>query len=559
MNKEEKKILSAEGEIEDTKGTMRKKILVLVLLLLCVGALITLVIVRAGTPMVDFWTVSGSLPQNETKLAGVERIEAEVSERVDSRGTLALYESVGADGIVTQTVVNLRSGTVVASLKDEDATYAVSLYEVDGGSAWYSVTQRVGTDESAVYSFSMHDENGKMFAEKQSLTEMALDSLKFHTVLDLVRLEKDVFRIAENGTVKEAFTLSEFAVLPEFTGKAGNYYYRSETRGGAVAYYAYDDEATLTAIYHSPADAEDVNVFILSDGTLLSQYLTLVGESDSEYTFAKNGKKYKLHHVLVSARTGAKTQLDKLDFYIKDIISEDSDLRESGWNTSIDNLVFGYAIENFSLDEGDYAQIWALLSNRGKITSTVGDIVPAMHGMIIGVAKNRWIAKNLADEYFLLNEWGAILGRFPTLEKTECASRLFVYEKKIYSWDLALLYNMEENGVTEYTVVGSSVLMKTDEGEVLLYNGETQTVLTLVAKGEEGEVSVPDGSSLILLQKTVEGKAQCLLYNEVGDCLITIEAEEVVVFAHMIDGKCVAEILAESGETKTLYFASTRE
>ncbi|MBR2325559.1 MAG: hypothetical protein IKA53_05910 [Clostridia bacterium] len=563
MNTEDKKIISAEGEIEDARGTMRKKIVLLVLLFLCVGALITLVIIRAGTPMVDFWTVAGSLSRDKSEIASIERLEAVSGERKVAKGRLALYEYENDDGKKVQAVVHLLSGKTVAAFTDTDSlAYTVSLNAALGEAAWCAVLETALSD-APTYALSLLDENGTVFASKSEIDTLSALNALCDPVLDLVRFEQSVYRVEKNGSARLAFTLSAFADLPVLDEKVGDRYYHVESDlQGVDCWYVYDKDAQLCAIYRVPTEAKDARAYILSDGTIFSQYVTAEDASAAQYTFMKDGVKYKLHHEVISARTGEKTVIKDPDFYIapgeQSVISDDERMRAFGLNASMENLARGYRISDHILDMNAHALKAALLSNRGKITSFVGDIIPAMdQSTFVGVAKNRWVARNLADEYFLLNEWGYVIGRFPSLATaadTALAAEIFVHQKKIYDWDLDLLYDMEENDVIDFELVGSSVLMRKAEGEVLLYDGEKQSVTVLSNKGEEKKIETRS-SSLIFVEQTVEEKKQIDVYNEGGTLLITLEADSVEVYTSTLDGRYVAELLVKSGESTALYLA----
>ena len=561
----EKKVTVADGDIADEKGTMRKKILLLVLLLLCVGALIALVVIHSGTPLVDFWAVSGPIAQDKTEIVSVEKVE-DVSGQCTGRvGRLALYEDVNADGKKVQRIVHIVRKEVLASLTDTDNTlYTVKLYGALGDSAWYALFEQTAAAEP-VYRVSLYDEGGKAFAEKKDITSRDALNTLYSPILDLVCFDREVYRIDARGNAKSAFTLGTFAELPVFDEKIADHYYHTETDAkGVTCWYVDNNNAELTAIYRAPTEALDVRSFVLSDGTLFTQYVTEADASVAEYTFVAAGVKYCLHHDLLNVRTGERTALKEPTFYIAEngILSEDSELRARGLNASMDNLIMGYPIVNGTLDMNDHTLRAALFSNRGRITSFVGDIIPAMYGGgIFGVAKNRWVARNLADEYFLLNEWGTVIGRFPAFSSihTVLASKLFVHEGGIYNWDLALLYDMDAEGVVDFEIVGSSVLLRKAEGEVLLYDGTKQAVISLAEKNSGKKVSTEKGSSLILVEGESEGQKSFAVYNECGKLLITLAADRVDVVAHTVDGASIAELTVTSGVETALYIASTED
>ncbi len=561
---EDKDLVTVEAEVEEAakpKNEMRKKILLLVILLLCVGALIALVIFRSGIPLVDFWTVAGSFDAVDTEIAEVKKIEGTFGTRVGRKGALALYKHESADGKNTQTVVHLASGTVVASLSDTDTLrYGVVLHEADGA-AWYAVTKAAQGAEETLYSITLYDESGEAFAAKENMSLATLENLKFQPILDLVRFGNEVFRVEKNGTVRSAFTIGAFADLPAFDRKVGNYYFVEQAKnaeeGITEARFVYNEKGVLTATCHVPSAAVKASFFYLSDGTLLLQYATSVGEHTDDYTYAEKNSKYKLHHLLVSARDGAKNELKSLGFYITEILSDEEILKARGLNTGIDNLAWGYHVDNALLDTSDHCLSAVLLSNRGRISSEVGDIIPAMYGGAIrGIAKNRWVAMNLAEECFLLNEWGSAVGSFPRLdsEGLTVAEKLFIYEKGIYDWDLALLYDMKENGIEHYALAGSSVVMYKANGEVLLFDPDEKAPSVLVAAGSDKRVSVL-GAALIAVEQTVEGKKQYALYNEHNTHLITLEAEVLSSAYCDINGARTVEILAGT----SLYLATAED
>ena len=125
--------------MDEQKNLTRKKILILALLLLCVGALVVLIVFRACIPFVDFWTVAGSVDVIDTKIENIQKIEGVSGTRASSKGSLSLYESIDAEGKRTQTLVHLLRGEIVAALADtEELLHTVTLYET-GGVPWYSV------------------------------------------------------------------------------------------------------------------------------------------------------------------------------------------------------------------------------------------------------------------------------------------------------------------------------------------------------------------------------------------------------------------------------------
>lgn len=544
----------AEKELSPP-AEMKKKIVILVCLLACVAALIVLVVSRVGTPTIDFLTLSGSIETPQTNISALEKIEALCGARTDAKDALVLYEKTDADGLKTQYVLNIESGGVVASFADtQQVKHTVQLHLAENAS-WYSVCSVATAQGTERFSLSFFDAEGTCFAEKTDLSSAAFDALAYDTVLDLVLLDREVFRAGKNGAFKRAFTLETFASLPKFEEKAGNYYFIEEDG----AFFVYDADASLTATYRIPAAAQNFKRFYLSDGALLMQYVTAEGEHSDDYTYTENGQKYKLHQTLVSARNGEKTVLEDIPIFILKIFSEDSSFREQGLNANIDNLAIGYPVKDGVLEKNDYYIKSVLLSNRGRVTSSVGDIIPAMQGgLIFGIAKNRWVAKNLVGEHYLLNEWGSIVGRFPSDYETavEIAGKIFVYKQKIYDWDLNLLYDMEKNGVVSHTVVGGSVLMEKENAEFLLYDAKKKEAKPLVASGSGKEVSVLGG---ILIAVKENGSLRHDIYNENGTFLLEIEGDAVVAYRHIVDKAAVIELCVIKGEETEVYLATVEE
>lgn len=540
----------------EAKSDMRKKILILVLLLLCVGGLVALIVFRSGIPLVDFWTVVGSYETVETEMKKIEKIENVSGVRVDGKGVLALYSKSDANGKRTQSVVHLARGAVLATYQDtETVRYELSIYEASGA-AWYSVASVTEEDGDARYSLALCDIGGKEFAKQSDMTLVAYEKLAFARVLDLVRLGREVYRIEKNGTVRQAFTMGDFATLPALQRKVGDYYF---ILNGTEA-YIYNDKAVLTATYHVPASTMDAQIFILADGTLLAQYITFEGEGANDYTYSQGKERYKLHQILVSARNGAQTSLNDPEFFITSVLSDEDAIRKQGLNAGIANLVSGYYVKNALLDMSEHSLSTVLMSNRGRISSEVRDIIPAMYGgKIYGVAKNRWVAENLAGEYFLLNEWGSVIGNFPSdVASLTTASSIFVYDEKIYDWDLTLLYDMKDNGILSFALVGSSVLMYKDNGETLVFDPEKETAIMLLSSDSDKHACVL-GSALISVERTVEGKKQFAIYNERLELLQTIEADSITAIHQDVNGKRMVEIIATTASGTELYLATVKD
>ena len=545
-----------EPKEPDPKSSMRKKILILVLLLLCVGGLVTVIVVYSGIPIVDFWTVAGSFDPVETEMKSIEKVEGVSGTRTDSKGALTLYSKTDANGKKTQTVVHLLDKKVLATLEDSaDRFSKVALFEA-GEAAWYSVVTTMGAGSDVRYYVSLYDENGKCFAKRENLTLAAYQALPHTSVLDLVRLGQDVFRVASDGTVALAFTMDVFATLPNFDSKVEDYYFVLETN----TCYVYDEKAVLTATYHVPTGAVSSKIFVLSDGTLLAQYVTYEGENTDDYTYSIEKNKYKLHHILVSARNGAQTEMKNPEFFITSVISDEKELHRRGLNTGIANLAKGYYVKDSLLDLSEHALSTVLMSNRGRITSEVGDIIPAMYGgELLGVAKNRWVAKNLAGERFLLNEWGAVVGSFPgETYEIRMAASLFVCDGVIYNWDLEPLYNIRENGVIRFDLAGSSVVMYKENGETLLFDPEEGEAKQLAA-AESGKTVSVLGAALISVASGEEGNKKYELYNEHKELLLTVVATSIRARSLDVDGKRTVELLVTSGFSTSLYVATVED
>lgn len=540
----------------DPRSSMRKKILILVLLLLCVGGLVAVIVVYSGIPIVDFWTVAGSFDPVETEMKSIEKIEGVSGNREDSKGALALYSATDANGKKTQTVVHLLDKKVLASVEDSADRFSKITLFATGEAAWYSVVTTIGMGADTRYSIALYDESGKSFAERDNLTQAAYRALPHTSVLDLVRLGQDVFRVASDGTVALAFTMDAFATLPDFDSKVEDHYFVLD----ANACYVYNEKAVLTATYHVPSGAINSEIFILSDGTLLAQYVTYEGENAENYTYAVEKSRYKLHHVLVSARNGAQTEMKNPEFFIISVISDEKELHRRGLNTGIANLARGYYVKDSLLDKGAHALSSVLMSNRGRITSEVADIIPAMYGgELLGVAKNRWVAKNLAGERFLLNEWGAVIGRFPDeTSEIRMAASLFVCDSVIYNWNLEPIYNMRENGVLRYELVGSSVVMYKENGETLLFDPEEGEAKQLTPANTDQTVSVL-GSALISVATGANGNKQYAFYNEHKELLLSVEATDVRARSLDADGKRTVELLVTSGFSTSLYIATVED
>ena len=468
---------------------MKKKLLVLVAMLLCV---VTVLASCASSMKFEKVVGDGTYNDENPTLTTAAKVDVK-GEKVNAKGDLVVFKDT-TDGLDTWTVYNLATGATAwtatetkteAGATTTEVDYLVNLYTYDDEDvSWFKVTTTTTTvttvengpnDEDTKNAYSLRDAKGTEFATSNSKTATVVE------LLDLIRFDGKVYRIAKDGTIAYAFDLNDFAAMPAVTQKVGDYYYKvnvlEEEEGLVIAnaISVYNSNLELVAHHTAHSEVSYTTYHILNNGNVLFQYMLEESDTTEDYDLKMDGGYVTVQSYLINVETGKVKELN-LDFAIWGINARQSDADQWIYDEKVENLAIVTYFEDERMDYSATAKKLVSLSNKGKVNGEVNLIDNQAPEMPKLVANNRWIVSDLAGNKFLLNEEGEVMANVTAM--TNYNASFIMLNGKIYDWDLNVKYDMAENDVTVKAILDHGVLMTNDDGETLIYaNGEVKTLI----------------------------------------------------------------------------------
>lgn len=540
-------------------------------MLLCVVT----VLASCGASTMKFEKVVGDGTYNDenptlTQAAKLE-LKGELEKIEDYQGDLVLLKDTSTETFLsTYTVYNVATNaTVWTGTESRSATgdnYTAVTYEVAIEEVYHTSIVLVmkttvdyvdGHPKDPRYDYQCLTATG---AEIFSLTDVDMENMADGWMVeDLLCMDGKVYRIADDGSVAYAFDWSELRHTPdEDLKKVGDFYFDIASTSTSILIYNATLDLVTTYARPSYIDGDDFEFYALANGNVLVQYIENLGEFAEDYDFMKDGKKYDLHSFLINAESGKIKEL-KLDFYIQDIGFRNTN-NEDTWcfNEKIENIASGYFIEDQRLNTTYMVGKVVSLTNKGKIAGVIDDLIPNMKaGYMWQVATNRWVVFNLANECFLINEKGEVLGEITNaIRNGYNNSNAVVINNKIYDWDLNMKLDLTKEKVDsdDVEIMNHSVLFKNEDGEWKLYiNGEVKTLINK-ATAEEGKRTLTKLSKALYMitDTATEGTTKYEIYNDAGTLLTTVESMPEIVFA--ADSNKAVLFTCEDAEGKTVYY-----
>ena len=552
---------------------MKKKLLVLVAMLLCV---VTVLASCASSMKFEKVVGDGTYNDENPTLTTIAKLDVKGEiELEDSEGDLVIFKETSEEtGLSTYTVYNVALGknvwTGTETKTESGENYTRVRYEV-------SLLEQWGTTILSVMTMNLtatKTEDDYDYDTKIDVKAMAADGTEFLSITDvkesqmmnswfvedLLCLDGKVYRIADDGTVALAFEWSALRGKPEEDlRKLGNFYFEGDDDYIDI----YDASLNLIGTYYLPSYAEEGDFYVLSNGNILIQYSVMQDIMAEDYDYIESMAKFNLHSFLFNAETGKLKELD-LDFVVEDVWSYDADDEDWYFNEKIENVAWVSYIVDQRIDTSDAAIKMVALSNNGKDAGAIDNLIPNMDCEgLWHVATNRWIASNMAGQDFLLNEKGEILGEVSGIDWDEANANFFVLNGKIYDWDLNVKVDLSEQKCDDYEILEHSVLFENEDGELKLYvNGEVKTLIDkATAEAGKRDLEILSDNLYVIIDTATEGKVKYELYNDAGtlltaidnaifapDCLIyEADSNNAVVIAGM-------SVPAEGEAAKVVYY-----
>ena len=510
---------------------MKKKLLVLVAMLLCI-----VTVLSACGETVKFKKIVAEYVDENPTLTKAEVVSL-TGNVAGSQGDLLYFAGQNDSGAFVHTVYNVAENKkVFEATATETKAYSVELrngYYDDV--AWFAVTITEDGAEEDTVTKEIYDQNGI------KVTSFDTEDASMSGVADLIIVDTKAYRIAEDGTIAEAFEVSPLRDLPNVSSMNNGYYYDIEYiepapgSGDMIPEYIsiaiYDDELNAICYYEFPEYAYEGIFFALNNGNILVQYKVYEPWTAEEYTYMDDeGSKITLVSKLITAKNGKIKDLD-LDFVVLMADCRNGD----GWfdydelNEKIENVALVSYIEDGRVMGIDYANDGSeddllantsiiSLSNKGKDKGILDATVVAQAWLPEMVAENRWVIETLTGEEYLVNQKGKIVAE---IGEASIRGGYLIADGKLFNMDGELVYDYEEADLEfDDSATARGVFFEDEDGVITLYtNGESKTI---VAKDADREILAVYNSFFVVEDSTGDA-TKYEIYNDVGTLLYTVE------------------------------------
>lgn len=525
---------------------MKKKLLVLVAMLLCI---VTVLSACGETVRFKKIVADEYVDQNPT-LTKAEAVTL-TGDVQGSQEDLLLFGGMNDDDKYVYTVYNMAENKVVwTATASETTSYAVELQ--DGyydDVAWFTVTTTVDGDEEDTFTTDVYDQKGN------KVVSFDPEEVAMETIIDLILVDTKAYRIAEDGTIAEAFEVNALSVLPEVEFKAGEYYFASEDEMIAC----YDAELNITCYYEMPAYATMLTGAVLNNGNVLVQFKAAAAWDAEDYSYITNdGTKVVLTSLLINPKNGKVKELD-LDFIVlygaSRSLSFDSDLVDFDMlNEKIENVALvSYIVdERLVGPETAYSESalfstntsFIKLSNKGKDQGKLDETIVAQALLPQQVAENRWVVYSINEQLFLLDEKGKVLAEISNVDEAN-AAYIVGEDGKLYNWNLEMVYDFDDKDLEVEDMTNRGVFFVDEDGVVTLFaNGESKTI---VAKDADREV-IEVNDNYFIVEDNSGDDTKYEIYNDVGTLLYTVEKASGHANAHYASNNVIVLTGLESDD-----------
>ena len=511
---------------------MKKKLLVLVALLLC---LVTVLAACGDTVKFRKVVAKDYVDQNPTlTTAGVVNVTGTYSAK---QADLILFSGSNGEGKNVKTVFNIaQNKTVWTQTETDTVSYTVTLKGAGYADvAWFQVgVATKAADGTIATTTEIYDQNGN-----QLLTTGGKTSVQ--GVLDLIAVDGNVYRIGEDGSIAKAFEISALRELPQLYAKVDETYFAVNYDGSGTStptnftLSAYDDELNPVYTYAVPSYVSfmDVNVAYLNNGNVLIQYTLTEPATAEDWTYVDaQGNKITLVSKLINARNGKIKDLE-LDFIIAygfardsigSIVSVGAGVDWDTLNKRIDNIALVNYIVDGRLSTASADSHWIQLSNKGKDKGMLDGTLTAQAGLPKPVCEDRWIINTHAGEAYVVNQKGKVIAE---ISGADGANSAYIRaDGKLFDYDAEVAFDYKTKDYTYKASTNRAVLFTNKDGELILYaNGAEKTLIAKDAQRTILDLLDEDVKSdyFIIKDSTDAANVKYEIYNDAGTLIHTIQ------------------------------------
>lgn len=480
---------------------MKTKIALLLVLILCVSVFLPACGKKDTDNKLSFAEIfNASYDDSDADYSWKVYTKAEIASELTGmtmdgyQGDFLFFRNYYAtEGETKVAVLNTETGEIVLTLKQEEADAKVT-YNVVAVSANYDsflqVTKTDMTDEeNPVYTYTIYTPNGEEITSKTSKTGFGISVSYLGYTMDregkLYSINNKIYELKDGVAT---FVMDEgIAGVPSvFTNDYYGTRYTTETNYYAFNgdnVFVYDLEFNLVAYYSIPSECEVWCRGLLANGNVVIQYVKELPEDAIEYDFYEDGTKYLLTTIIFDIADESTKEME-FDYAIEAVVdASNSDVDGIFVEGKLTNVARVYPIVDQSVDYND--DTYLNLDNDLGVINEMDKVITAQSDLPMLIANNRFRVYNKANQSFLLNEKGEVIGEI-TGANYNYELGLFEKNGKYYDLDLKLVFDSNEiqynyyTGTSYYTVYTDTKLV--DDEYVTTYyllNGVNMTKLDI--------------------------------------------------------------------------------
>ena len=529
---------------------MKKRALSLVLILMC-----SIMVVSSCGDARKFMKYAGKEYTADVPFVTSQQITSVSGEVLLDRGNLMVFVDRNVTGAEAKySVYNAKSNSVLFSytVPEGDSTVLeFRIFEI-GEVELYTVVYLTGGTEGTVTKADLYQEN--------LLVANFTGELPVYQVNDTIVFGYSAYSL-DDGILKKEFDVPDFGALPvcDYVNEDYRYLFNDDD-----SVTVYDRSYNIVGVYNpSPSDAK--NIFILGNGNIVSQSITVLPDDSKDYTlFAaldnigiellEDGQKHKIEVKTEIYNPGnGKVSEKKFDKIIGLLLSGDeiADIEDKFFSDKTDNVAIVLGFENKTLSETPEILV---LDNDLKVKASMSSLF-ANALEIERIGPDAYLVTDKNDNVRLVNGKGKIIYDFGTVANLSYNEKYIIGSRKIYDHEMNLVYDFSASGYKVFSVTSKSVLLyKEADGvktEYAIFNG---SLTALIAAGSNSEITASEWSYFVT-RTPVESGNQYKYYNAAGQLVATFDSEATVLKSGQENGYMILSRPDESGNTVYIRFS----
>ncbi len=452
---------------------------------------------------------------------------------ISKAGDLVLFSKADSAGYNTYKILNLKSGTIILTVSDTaETTHTINIKKN------YFWAQKIS---NLKFTTSVYDINGGLVKTVLDKT-VATNVTDYAT--DLIKIEEEYYRIGENGVISFAFDV-DFKTMPSDSSFIGSVFggYYSVVSGNRI--FSYDKNFELKYYYTKPSYATQITSepIMFDNGNYLIQYRVMVDETSDDFHYVQNGNKYKLitHFVNVAKKTVEEIFCEYVlnaEYYTKGNVKNSDVGLEKYMHISDDLAVVVSSDEKFEDGYMRSLEDEVILGVKGNAKIfPIENLVENQKGILIKLPNGKFMAQNVAGQYFVASERGEIIKEI-NINIIKPNKDYFVVGSKIYdsNFNEKVDFTGYDMGEVLWGVVLLSKEDTTETGTIINYYMYKDGAKTPV-NGEVVEVE----DCFFIVKETVDITENYKYYNNVGNLVValplklTLEVSSQDGTAHLLE------------------------